>query len=360
MFFMPQRKKKRDQAAAPGGPQPGDLLCQAVRQNDLREVQRLLAAGVDANAPATDFAHGCALMWVRDVAIADALLAAGADVQRQDDYGFDVLAYVLDSGNDALIARLLQAGADLNQRNKYGWTRLRAAAFGRNPEAVAQLLKLGADPALDRGKLLSAASWYGSAGYSAATERTIDLLVAAGEDVNAADAHGYTALHCAVHGYAHTPSDEEWWNASSDGADETATRVLLRHGADPNAAGTNGMTPLLLAVQSSYGAEPCLEALVAAGAEVDKPGHLGITPLMAAAAYGMAENLRLLLAHGADATRADHFGHDAGYYARQYLAHLRAEAEEEGSTGAADEESHAWRRKREENAQRCLALLGAT
>lgn len=354
---MTKRNRKRNRPEDPSSPQPGDLLCQAVLRDDLAEVRRLLASGIDANAPTSSPQQWRALMLAGNVAMAEALLDAGADLHHQDAIGFDVLSYALDSGNEALVARLLQAGADLNRRNMYGWTRLRSAAFGRNPEAVAQLLKLGADPALDRGKLLSAASWYGSTGYGEATERTIDLLVGAGEDVNATDHHGYTALHCAVHGYAHTPSDEEWWNASSDGSDETATRALLKHGADPNAAGTNGITPLLLAVQSSAGAEPCIAALLAAGADVDKEGHLGITPLMAAAAYGMAENLRLLLAHGADAKRVDHFGHDAGYYARQYLAQLRAETEGDSSEGEVDEQSQVWRREREQNAQKCIALL---
>ena len=296
-------------------------------------------------------------MLAPNVAIADTLLRAGADVHRQDEYGLDALSYALDHGHEPLIAHLLQAGADINRRNRYGWTRLRSAAFGRDPEMVALLLRLGADPTQDRGKLLSAASWYASAGYHAGTERTIDLLVAAGEEVNATDHHGYTALHCAVHGYAHTPSDEHWWNASSDGSDETATRALLKHGADPNAAGSNSMTPLLLVVRSSFGAEPCIAALLDAGADVEKAAHGGITPTMWAAAYGQVENLRLLLAHGADAGRVDRFGHDARYYARQYLASLRAEAEEERSADEENAQAQEWRQEREQSARSCIALL---
>lgn len=339
-------------------PHPGELLCQAVRQGDLTEVQRLLSSGVDANARGARY-NWSALMLADSVEMVDLLLKAGADVHLVDDGDGDAFSYALDREDDAIIACLVQAGADLNRRNKHGWTRLRVAAFQRDPEGVALLLKLGADPSLDRGKLLSAASWYGREGYSEATERTIDLLIAAGEDVHATDDHGYTALHCAVLGYAHTPSDEHWWNASSDGADETATRTLLNHGADPDAAGSNGMTPLSLAVQSDYGAEPCIAALLAAGADLEKAGPVGITPLMRAAYRGRVETLRLLLAHGADAGRVDRYGHDALYYAEEYRARLRSEAEE-NSAEEADEETHAWYQEQEERARLCLALLGET
>lgn len=316
----------------------------------------MLAAGVDANARAARY-NWRALMFANSVGMVDLLLKAGADVHPVDDGNGDALSYALDRGDEAIIARLLQAGADLDWRDRRNWTRLRTAAFRREPDSVALLLKLGADPSLDRGKLLSAASWYANEGYAEETEQTIDLLVAAGEDVHATDDHGYTALHCAVLDYAHTPSDEHWWNASSDGSDETATRALLKHGADPNAAGRNGMTPLLLVVQSSNGAGPCITALLAAGADLEKADPGGITPLMRAAYRGRAENVRLLLDHGADASRIDRFGHDARYYAEQYLAHLRSKAGEEGAAEEADEETQAWQQKQEQRAQLCIALL---
>jgi ankyrin repeat protein len=342
--------------------QPGDQLCEAVMQDDLAEVQRWLANGADANACHSRF-EWSALSQASQVEIVDALLQAGADVQREDRYGRDALFYALERGDMAVIERLLQAGADLNWRNKHGWTRLRQAAFQRAPDQVELLLKLGADPTLDRGKLLSAASWYASEEYHKATERTIDLLVAAGEDVNATDHHGYTALHCAVHDYAHTPSDEEWWNASSDGSDVTATRALLKHGADPNAAGSNGMTPLLLAASASYGGALCVEALLTAGADPEKSGNGGMTPLMVAAHRRRVESIRLLLAHGAEASRVDRYKHDALFYARQSLASLSAEENEGDSETEMDAETQVWlqefMQEQEAKGQECIILLEA-
>ncbi|MCB0189749.1 MAG: ankyrin repeat domain-containing protein, partial [Caldilineaceae bacterium] len=167
------------------------------------------------------------------------------------------------------------------------------------------------------------------------------------------DGHGYSALHCAVHGYHHTPDEATWWNASSDGSDVSATRALLAHGAHPNKAGTNGMTPLLLAVESSYESTPCVEALLEHGADIELAGPGGITPLMRAANAGEAENVRLLLAHNADARRRDRHGHDGAYYAAQHLAQLmKTEGDERG-------EFDEWRQKSMARAEWCVALVQA-
>ena len=112
------------------------------------------------------------------------------------------------------------------------------------------------------------------------------------------------------------------------------------------------------ATGSGYGTGPCSEALLAAGADLEKAGPGGITPLMRAAYRGHVENLRLLLAHGADVNRVDRFVHDARYYAEQYRVHLRSETEEEGSAAEADEARQAWFQAQKQRAQLCLVLLG--
>ncbi|MCB0120993.1 MAG: ankyrin repeat domain-containing protein, partial [Caldilineaceae bacterium] len=226
---------------------------------------------------------------------------------------------------------------------------------------------LGADPSLDRGKLLSAASWNATAGDNPAVAATIVQLVAAGEDVNATDGHGYGPLHCAVHGYNHTPDEATWWNASSDGSDVSATRALLAHGADPNLAGANGMTPLLLAVESSYESTPCVAALLEQGADPALAGHGGITPLMRAVNAGEAENVRLLLAQGVDVQQRDRYGHDALHYATERLQQLMTpeQADEDENEEAGKEllepELRAWmaelNQRAIDKAALCVALL---
>src|SRR5690606_26566483 len=136
---------------------------------------------------------------------------------------------------------------------------------------------------------------------------------------------------------------------------------LLKHSADPNAAGTNGMTPLLLAASAGYGGKLCVAALLDAGAEVDKTGSGGITPLMLAASHRQVESVRILLTHGADARRSDGYGHDALFYARQSLVSLSEDADVSGIEE--DAETKAWHlqytQEQEANGQRCIALLEA-
>ena len=100
--------------------------------------------------------------------------------------------------------------------------------------------------------------------------------------------------------------------------------LLLKSGADPNAAGTGrerGRTPLLGAVQASIwepGQETVVAVLLANGADVNKSDDYGQTPLHSAAGLdhfagkvsfgGSQKVLEVLLAKGADASAKDNEG----------------------------------------------------
>ena len=84
-------------------------------------------------------------------------------------------------------------------------------------------------------------------------------------------------------------------------ADDTAAvRMLLSHGANPNAADRQGFTALHFAAQ--HGAISAAEALLAAGAQVDAVNSYGNTPLFTAVfnSRGRGELIKLLRHHGAD------------------------------------------------------------
>jgi ankyrin repeat protein len=110
---------------------------------------------------------------------------------------------------------------------------------------------------------------------------TVRLLIKQGADVNAAQGDGMTALHWAArHG------------------DAELARTLVYAGANLKATTRlGGFTPLIMA--SQIGDSAVLEVLLKAGADPKVPTANGTTPLMFAAASGRVEAVKLLLAHGA-------------------------------------------------------------
>ncbi|MFD4558000.1 ankyrin repeat domain-containing protein [Streptomyces sp. NPDC058469] len=90
--------------------------------------------------------------------------------------------------------------------------------------------------------------------------------------------------------------------------DTAVVTAVLRAGADPERADSEGTTPLYAA--SVNGRASIAGLLLSAGASPDtESGGIGAegTPLCAAACWGHADTVRELLAHGADPNlREDH------------------------------------------------------
>jgi ankyrin repeat protein len=139
--------------------------------------------------------------------------------------------------------------------------------------------------------VLASGAWQAASASVAAAARDADVaevkkLLAAGSDVNAAEADGTSALLWAAH----------------QGSPELVS-VLLGAGADPNAANNFGVTPLLEA--SRYGDAATVKALLDGGADVAGAAREGETPLMAAARAGSVEAVKLLVERGADVNAAE-------------------------------------------------------
>ena len=81
-------------------------------------------------------------------AVAELLLARGANVNAADDGGVTALMLAANNGRTALLQRLINRGATVNARSAAGWTPLTYAAWNGHTAAARRLLEAGANPAL--------------------------------------------------------------------------------------------------------------------------------------------------------------------------------------------------------------------
>ena len=154
----------------------------------------------------------------------------------------------------AIKERALSDPAFLNQRDDYGDTPLMTAIAADSMPLVEFMLEQNADPNVE-----------------------VD--------------DGYTCLLTAI---------------ESDSADSIAiVRRLIAAGADINATGTRGWTPLHMA--AALGCVEKCRMLIDAGADVNRRKEIDAseTPLMEAAFCGQVDTTKLLLAAGADPTMRD-------------------------------------------------------
>ncbi|HEV2200665.1 MAG TPA: ankyrin repeat domain-containing protein [Bryobacteraceae bacterium] len=325
-------------------------IVEAARSSDHDALRALLAKKVDVNAVEGD--GSTALHWASyrdDLEGVDLLLHAGAKVNASNDLGATPLWAASQNGSAPMVAKLLAAGAnpnaallagetpvmvaarsgyanvlelllakggDPNARGARGQTALMWAVSQKHPEAVKVLLAHGADVEIrsNAWNEVMAVPPHGYLPYNraiphggdtalmfAAREDDVEsakLLVAAGAQVNAADAWGVTATTLA----AHSGNDD-------------AVAFLLSKGADPNLAAA-GFTALHAAIMRRD--EALVSALLDHGANPNVPlqtwtptrraSHdfnfapelVGATPFWLASRFTEPEIMRLLLKHGAD------------------------------------------------------------
>jgi ankyrin repeat protein len=128
----------------------------------------------------------------------------------------------------------------------------------------------------------------------------LKTLIARGADVNAVTVHGYTALwyaaergqvECAtalIHAKADVNKANKYGEtplhaASNDIGGIKSVLFLIKHKADVNALTIFGSSSLHFA--SIHGYLACVQTLVTAGAEIDRPNNGGYTPF----AYAIGE-----------------------------------------------------------------------
>ncbi|WP_169809534.1 M56 family metallopeptidase [Terrimicrobium sacchariphilum] len=219
-----------------------DLLVQASKTGDIAEMTRLLDAGVDVDGVASDdFTPLTRAAVSGQAAAVKLLLARGAQVDKPRLPGWDYTAMCL--AKTVEVAQLLKdAGANVN-----------ATLFGRPEPIVTYPARWASVDVvrwfLDNGVDAKTAHYDDpSLLFSAGRPETAELLIERGVPVNAREESGEAALTWILR-FVKNPAQ--------------IAKVLLRHGADPNARSRGGVVPLMVAPDGET-----VDALIAAGADI--------------------------------------------------------------------------------------------
>ena len=346
---------------AAGGAAAGEAppLVDAARNTDTEALRALLGGGAPAGAADVD--GTTALHWAsyrNDLEGADLLLGAGAAVNAATDLGVTPLWLAAENASPAMVRLLLEAGADANQSLLLGETPAMVAARSGNADVLDRLLAAGADPEARGARRQTALMW------AAARHRTaaVEVLLAHGADVHARSDVWSQVMAVPPHGRPEYNGDIPHGGntalmfAVREGALAAAQR-LVAAGADVDDADAWGVSAVVLAAHAGHvevvefllaqGADPSAEAagfsalhpavmrrdarlvasLLAHGADPNarlrtwtptrrasrdfhfRPALVGATPFWLAARLGEPDIMRLLAEHGAD-TR---FVHHADY-----------------------------------------------
>ncbi len=212
--------------------------------------------------------------------VAKILIQAGADVNRVDDSGRTPLIYVARIGDIKNAQLLIESGADVNQHGSDCTALIEAAQCGHK-KFVRFLTSAGARPdAEDDGASLIS--------YIQMQDiDTVKQLLVDGADVNARKDRNTPLLEAVK------------------GQNAEIVKMLVRYGADVNLTPSKSdLTPV--SVAASMKSLPILQCLVEHGADVNMrvtafgPGVFWWAyPLEAAAGRGLLNNMKYLLAHGA-------------------------------------------------------------
>jgi ankyrin repeat protein len=254
-------------------------LADAVMNKDNAAARTLLSQKVDVNVAQPD--GTTALHWAarwNDVATADLLIRAGANVKAANRFGLRPLALACSNGSAAMIERLLKAGEDANAAvSEAGDTPLMLAARTGKVDALQVLVDGGAKINLTNPRGQTALMWAASEKNSAA----VKFLVDHGADVNAkthplppprkldlifsapTPAGGMTALLFAARQN-----------------DLASVKALLDGGADINLTSADGSTALLVAIINEH--NELAEYLLDKGANPNLADDKGRAPLYAA------------------------------------------------------------------------------
>ncbi len=255
------------------------------------------------------------------------------------------LAGLIQAGNRDAALKMIAAGADVNAAQGDGTTPLHWAVYKVDADLARALLQRGAKPDVMNN--------YGSSPLAEAVKvanaRLVEMLLDAGSNVEAPNQEGQTALMLAaragsldvakllVRRGANVNAKEKWRGQTAlmwavDARSAELTRFLIDNKADVNGRAlandwpsqltgeprnqyrpTGGLTPLHYAARS--GCTDCVQALLDADADPNRPNPDGVTPLMVAIDNFAFDTAKLLFERGANPHLWDWWGRTALYTA---------------------------------------------
>ena len=274
-------------------------LVDAVKNGDTDAVRALLKRGTDVNAAAPDGAT--ALHWAsyRDaVDTADLLIRAGARVDAANDLGATPLWMASLNGSSAMVRRLLEAGAHPNLTLLLGETPLMIASRSGNPDVVTQLIDKGANVNTRGPRGQTALMW-------AVAEQhpdVVKVLLARGADIHARSEVLSQVMAVPPHGLLEYNRQipfggETALMFAARVGDLASAQLLVAAGANVNDADAWGVSAMVLAAHSGFG--ELVNLLLDKGANANAIGP-GFTALHEAIMRRDEKMVTALLAHGAN------------------------------------------------------------
>mmetsp|Transcript_21787 Transcript_21787/g.32574 ORF Transcript_21787/g.32574 Transcript_21787/m.32574 type:complete len:891 (-) Transcript_21787:80-2752(-) len=272
------------------------LLQAAAFEGQSEVVEYLLGLGADANEADQDGITALMKASIRGhFDVVKILVEAGAEVDATAKSDITAAWLAAGEGKHEVLAYLLEKGADAKVKRSDGVTPLINACTGTG-EGQVEVIQLLLDEYKGDLDFINAQDTDGLSAMLQLTESettlpAIQLLAAAGADINVVTAQGYTPLIIAsAHGWADIVA---WF--IENGAD-----------VDHQAADADGSTAIMYA--GTAGHVDTVKKLIAAGANVNLKHNSGGTALSESAAGGNVEIVEAILGAGADPSTADNSG----------------------------------------------------
>ncbi len=263
-------------------------LLQAAQTGSATRAQQMIAAGADVNAKnRRGFTALQVAITREDQPTIDALLDAGADPELNSNYGWNALHMAAQYGNAKAVSGFLQRGMNANQLTPDGETALQiAVASPRETDEVQSILQSNSKT---RASLFDAAM---------ADDATAVQSMASGENINAVDSRGRTALILAAE-YGATSALEALLDKGAD----PAIVAPFRQGDALSVAARAGRTQVIQVLAPVVSVEQKTEALyhaivsqqteamlalLDAGADLSAHSHMNASLRDQAFSYGRA------------------------------------------------------------------------